>query len=79
MHADMWAERLREEPAFREAVDELWPFALGLVPEEQRPLLCEAIERDELEAIERGEHLDDLRPLWEEMTMVRRSVPGASW
>jgi ring-1,2-phenylacetyl-CoA epoxidase subunit PaaC len=57
MHAEMWAERLHDEPRFREAVDELWPYALGLLPEEQRPLF----------------------PLWEEMTMVRRSVPGASW
>jgi ring-1,2-phenylacetyl-CoA epoxidase subunit PaaC len=79
MHAEMWAERLREEPVFREAVDELWPYALGLLPEEQRPLLCEAAGREEVEPVERGEHLDDLRPLWEEMTMVRRSVPGASW
>ncbi|HET6657454.1 MAG TPA: 1,2-phenylacetyl-CoA epoxidase subunit PaaC [Gaiellaceae bacterium] len=79
MHADMWAERLRDEPAFREAVDELWPYALGVLSEGQRPLLCQAVDRDEVEAIERGEHTDDLRPLWEEMTMVRRSVPGATW
>ena len=79
MHAEMWAERLRDEPRFREAVDELWPYALGVLSEEQRPLLCQAFERDEIEAVQRGEHLGDLRPLWEEMTMVRRSVPGASW
>ena len=79
MHAEMWAERLRGEEAFRSAVDELWPHALGVVPEEQRPLLCQAVQRDEVEAIARGEHTDELRPLWEEMTMVRRSVPGASW
>jgi ring-1,2-phenylacetyl-CoA epoxidase subunit PaaC len=79
MHAEMWAERLRDEPRFREAVDELWPYALGVLPGEQRFLLCEAVERDEVEAIERGGHTEDLRPLWEEMTMVRRSVPGASW
>ena len=79
MHAEMWAERLKGEPAFRAAVDELWPYALGVVPKEQRPLLCETLGRAEVDAIERGEHLDDLRPLWDEMTMVRRSVPGASW
>jgi ring-1,2-phenylacetyl-CoA epoxidase subunit PaaC len=79
MHAEMWAERLRDEAAFREAVDELWPYALGLLAEGQRPLLCQAVERDEVEAVERGGHLDELRPLWEEMTMVRRSVPGAAW
>jgi ring-1,2-phenylacetyl-CoA epoxidase subunit PaaC len=79
MHAEMWAERLRDEPRFREAVDELWPYALGLLPEEQRPLLCQAFERDEGAVIERGDHTEGLLPLWEEMTMVRRSVPGASW
>ncbi|HKO74041.1 MAG TPA: 1,2-phenylacetyl-CoA epoxidase subunit PaaC [Gaiellaceae bacterium] len=79
MHAQMWAERLRDEPAFRAAVDELWPYALGLLAEAQRPLLCEAAEREEVEPVERGGHTDDLRPLWDEMTMVRRSVPGATW
>jgi ring-1,2-phenylacetyl-CoA epoxidase subunit PaaC len=79
MHAAMWEERLRDTPAFREAVDDLWPHALGLLPEEQRNLLCEAARRDEVDAVERGQHGDELRPLWEEMTMVRRSVPGASW
>ena len=79
MHAEMWIERLRDERAFQEAVDELWPYALGVVPEEQRPLLCQAAGRDEVETIERGDHTEELRPLWEEMTMVRRSVPGATW
>ena len=69
----------RDEPAFRKAVDELWPYALGVLPEEQRSLLCQAVERDEGEAIERDGHTEGLRPLWDEMTMVRRSVPGASW
>ena len=27
----------------------------------------------------RGEHTADFEQLWEEMTMVRRSVPGATW
>jgi ring-1,2-phenylacetyl-CoA epoxidase subunit PaaC len=79
MHAAMWEERLRDEPRFREALDGLWPYALGVLSEAQRPLLCQAVDRDEVEAIERGRHIEDLRPLWEEMTMVRRSVPGASW
>jgi ring-1,2-phenylacetyl-CoA epoxidase subunit PaaC len=79
MHAAMWEERLRDEPRFREALDGLWPYALGVLSEEQRPLLCQAVDRDEVEPIERGRHIEDLRPLWEEMTMVRRSVPGASW
>jgi 1,2-phenylacetyl-CoA epoxidase catalytic subunit len=28
---------------------------------------------------ERGAHTAELEPLWREMTMVRRSEPGASW
>jgi ring-1,2-phenylacetyl-CoA epoxidase subunit PaaC len=78
MHAAMWEERLREDARFQEAVDELWPYALGVLSEEQRSLLCQAVDREEVVAIEQGEH-NDLRPLLEEMTMVRRSVPGASW
>ena len=79
MHADMWADRLREEPRFREAVEELWPYALGLLEPEQRDRLCEALGRAAVKAVERGEHTEELRPLWDEMTMVRRSIPGAAW
>ena len=82
IHADMWAERLLASPErerFEAAVDELWPYALGLLPSEQRGPLCELVGREPVEAVERGTHTDDLRPLWEEMTMVRRSVPGAAW
>ena len=32
MHAEMWRDRLRDEPRFRDAVDELWPYALGVLP-----------------------------------------------
>jgi ring-1,2-phenylacetyl-CoA epoxidase subunit PaaC len=79
MHAQMWEERLRDEPRFREAVDGLWPYALGILPHDLRSALCEAVGREPVEPLERGEHTDELRPLWEEMTMVRRSVPGAAW
>jgi ring-1,2-phenylacetyl-CoA epoxidase subunit PaaC len=79
MHADMWADRLREEARFRSAVDELWPSALGLLEPGQRDRLCESLSREPVDPVERGEHTEELRPLWEEMTMVRRSVPGASW
>jgi ring-1,2-phenylacetyl-CoA epoxidase subunit PaaC len=79
MHADMWADRLRDEARFRGAVDELWPSALGLLEPGQRDRLCETLSREPVDPIERGEHTEELRPLWEEMTMVRRSVPGASW
>jgi ring-1,2-phenylacetyl-CoA epoxidase subunit PaaC len=79
MHADMWADRLCEEARFQQAVDELWPYALGVLEPGQRDRLCEAAGRAAVEPVERGAHTEDLRPLWEEMTMVRRSVPGASW
>src|SRR6266498_4842639 len=41
MHAEMWEERLRGEPRFREAVEELWPQALALLPEDQRDTLAQ--------------------------------------
>ena len=41
LHAQMWADRLRDEPRFREAVEELWPYALGVLPEELRPAFSE--------------------------------------
>jgi ring-1,2-phenylacetyl-CoA epoxidase subunit PaaC len=79
MHADMWADRLREEPRFQQAVDELWPYALGVLEPEHRDGLCEVVGRGPVDPVERGTHTEELTPLWEEMTMVRRSVPGASW
>jgi ring-1,2-phenylacetyl-CoA epoxidase subunit PaaC len=89
MHAEMWIDRLQgtEEGArrLREAVEELWPYALGVLPDSQREGFTERV-REKLAfvdadapAIERGEHSDDLAGLWEEMTMVRRSVRGAVW
>jgi ring-1,2-phenylacetyl-CoA epoxidase subunit PaaC len=79
MHADMWADRLREEPKFQQAVNELWPYALGVLELEQRDRLSEIVGREPVDPVERGTHTEELTPLWEEMTMVRRSVPGASW
>jgi ring-1,2-phenylacetyl-CoA epoxidase subunit PaaC len=79
MHAQMWADRLRDEPRFRDAVGELWPYALGVLPAEQRDALAARVELERVDAVERNGHTDDLRELWEEMTMVRRSVPGATW
>jgi ring-1,2-phenylacetyl-CoA epoxidase subunit PaaC len=79
MHAEMWAARLRDEPRFREAVAELWPYALGVLDEEQRPELARRVGLDVVEARERGEHTPELTELWNEMTEVRRSVPGAQW
>jgi ring-1,2-phenylacetyl-CoA epoxidase subunit PaaC len=55
LHAQMWRDRLAEEPRFTAAVEEL------------RPLLDDR---------ETG---PEFAELWEEMTMVRRSVAGATW
>ena len=80
MHAEMWHERLRDEPRFRKAVEDLWPYALGVLPAELRAELVERVGLGEVEAIDRGTHTKELEPLWEEMTMVRRSAPtGAQW
>jgi ring-1,2-phenylacetyl-CoA epoxidase subunit PaaC len=56
MHAEMWRDRLKDEPRFTAALEEL------------RPLLDE-----------RDGHAPEFAELWEEMTMVRRSVVGARW
>jgi ring-1,2-phenylacetyl-CoA epoxidase subunit PaaC len=79
LHAEMWAARLRDEPRFRDAVQELWPYALGVLDDELRPELARRVGLDVVEAHERGEHTKDLAELWDEMTQVRRSIPGAQW
>jgi ring-1,2-phenylacetyl-CoA epoxidase subunit PaaC len=80
MHAEMWHDRLRDEPRFQAAVNELWPYALGVLPVELRGELVSRVGLTEVEPIDRGTHTDELGPLWEEMTMVRRSAPaGAQW
>ena len=79
MHAEMWAARLHDEPRFRAAVEELWPYALGVLPEELRPELARRVGLDVVDAHERGTHTEELQSLWDEMTEVRRSVPGAQW
>jgi ring-1,2-phenylacetyl-CoA epoxidase subunit PaaC len=81
LHAQMWADRLQDEPRFVQAVEELWPYAIAVLPQDQRPALAErlSLPSDTLSLVERGDHSDELRELWEEMTIVRRSVPGATW
>ena len=79
MHAEMWAARLRDEPRFRRAVESLWPYALGVLRPELRPELARRVGLEVVDAHERGEHTEELAELWEEMTEVRRSVPGAQW
>jgi ring-1,2-phenylacetyl-CoA epoxidase subunit PaaC len=90
MHAEMWIDRLlaTEEGRTRleEAVDELWPYALGVLDDALRPeLRARAQERlgrtlPDVEPVPRGIHEAELEELWEEMTSVRRSAPaGARW
>ena len=90
MHAEMWIERLLATDEGRsrlnEAVDELWPYALGVLDDALRPeLRARAQERlgrvlPEVEPVPRGVHEAELGELWEEMTSVRRSAPpGSQW
>jgi len=84
MHAWMWAERLKDEARFRDAVTELLPYALGVLDNSLQPALLQEldpiIQLEWVEPVERGTHTDALAPMWEEMTMVRRSAPaGAQW
>ena len=80
LHAQMWADRLRGNGRYEDAVRELWPYALAVLDEPLRPGLAE---RTGLSPVAvaggRGEVGDEFRELWEEMTMVRRSVVGAAW
>jgi ring-1,2-phenylacetyl-CoA epoxidase subunit PaaC len=85
LHARMWHERLRGEARYEQALEELWPLAVALLPEDQRPSLAERTGRplpsgSEPQGFGRGSHSDELRALWEEMTIVRRSQPaGTKW
>jgi len=81
LHAEMWAGRLRGESRFREAVTELWPYALGVLEPEQRPELARrtGLRVESTQIVPRGQHTPALAELWNEMTEVRRSEPGATW
>jgi len=90
MHAEMWIDRLLATDEGRtrlnEAIDELWPYALGVLDDGLRPgLAARAQERlgralPDVEPVPRGTHEAELAELWEEMTSVRRSAPaGSRW
>ena len=90
MHAELWIDRLLETGEGRarleEAVAELWPYALGVLDDELRPVWVERVraklglELPDVEPITREQHSEELRELWEQMTSVRRSVAaGAEW
>ena len=90
MHAEMWLARLLASTEGRErldaALDELWPYGLGVVADEQRPELRRRLEArlgrplPDAEPIERDRHEPELAELLDEMTSVRRTAPaGARW
>jgi ring-1,2-phenylacetyl-CoA epoxidase subunit PaaC len=90
MHAEMWVDRLlaTDEGHRRldEALEELWPYALGVLDDELRRELVRRVEAKlgralpAVEAVPRGRHEAELAELLEQMTMVRRSAPaGAQW
>ena len=65
--------------AIAKRVEELWPYALGVLEREQRPELARRVGLDLVDANERGGHTPALAELWAEMTEVRRSEPGCEW
>jgi 1,2-phenylacetyl-CoA epoxidase catalytic subunit len=81
LHAQMWADRLRGNDRFEAALEELWPYAVAVLDEGLRPRLAERTQLRLPTTVlrGRGEISDELRELWEEMTMVRRSIVGATW
>ena len=89
MHAEMWIDRLLAAEEGRakleEAVLELWPYALGVLDDELRPVFAERARArlpfplPDVEPVTRGQHTAELAELLEEMTSVRRSAPGAEW
>lgn len=79
MHARMWLEKLDGDERFEAALAELWPYSLGVLEPSLRGALAETVGREEVEPVERGSHTDGFGALHEEMTMVRRSIPGAAW
>jgi ring-1,2-phenylacetyl-CoA epoxidase subunit PaaC len=89
MHAEMWIERLLggEEGRVKleEAVVELWPYALGVLDGDLRPVFVERVRArlpfplPDGEPVTRGQHTAELAELLTEMTSVRRTAPGAEW
>ncbi|HKU58674.1 MAG TPA: Phenylacetic acid catabolic protein, partial [Gaiellaceae bacterium] len=81
LHAELWAARLHDEPRFRDALEELWPYALGVVDPELRPELGRRVglSVESTQGHERNGRSPEFAELWETMTEVRRSAPGAQW
>jgi ring-1,2-phenylacetyl-CoA epoxidase subunit PaaC len=90
MHAEMWLDRLlatgEGRARLEEAVEELWPYALGVLDDELRPRWIEVVRArlpfrlPTAEPVSRARHSAELQELWDQMTAVRRSQPaGAQW
>jgi len=85
IHAAMWRRRLSASGEGRSRLEsallELWPYAAGSLDPEWKVPWSEGagLVFPEVEPIRRGIHLDEWPALWHEMTMVRRSLPGAQW
>jgi ring-1,2-phenylacetyl-CoA epoxidase subunit PaaC len=90
LHAEMWVDRLltgaEGTAQLRTGVEHLWPYALGLLAPDLRDGWTQTVAAKfrfalpDAASIERDSRTDDLAPLWEEMTMVRRSEPiGVAW
>ena len=86
MHAEMWLERLQASDEGRArleaALDELWPYGLGVLDESQRPELRRRLEErlgrslPDAAPVVRGTHEPELAELLDEMTSVRRTAPA---
>ncbi len=80
LHAEMWLERLAGEERYEAAVDELWPYALGVLEPELRRRSRSASAGPRSRRSSAAAPGEEFAALWEEMTMVRRSAPvGAQW
>jgi ring-1,2-phenylacetyl-CoA epoxidase subunit PaaC len=90
IHAEMWVDRLLGSDEARDrldtALEELWPYALGVLDADLRTELVRRVEEKlgrtmaDVDPITRGQHEDELAELLAEMTTVRRSAPaGARW
>ena len=83
----MWIDRLlgtdEGRPRLDEALEELWPYALGVLDDGLRPELVRRVEEKLGRTMPvtsspspRGRHEPELAELHDEMTLVRRSAPA---
>ncbi len=89
LHAQLWIDRLLGDAEgadrLRDAVEELWGYALGVLEGGERRELARRVrerlpfELPDSEPVARGTHTPELAELWEEMTAVRRLAPAARW